>query len=311
MPLVSAVMAARDAAPWIAQAIGSVINQDMGSWELWVVDDGSTDSTAAIVEKIAAEESRVKLLKQPATGVSEARNAALDRAQGQWITFIDADDLCDPRLFSTLVGVAEASGVELAVSPVKRFSGEAPRVTRGEVPAAEVLEPAQAVELTLYQRRGMESTLSGTMSKRHLWSGLRFRPGTRFEDLDLFYRLYLKTQKVAFLEYPLYYYRMHGGNFSSNWSEERADALDVTARIEAYMATHHPSLVPAARDRAMSAAFNVGRALQASGSKNPELAQRCRNMVAERRWDSFFGSHTRLKNRIGALLGNLLLPKSE
>ncbi len=311
MALVSAIMAARDAEAWIAQAVGSVINQDMGSWELLVVDDGSTDSTASIVEKIAAGESRVKLLKQPAKGVSEARNAALDQAQGQWITFVDADDLCDPRLFSTLVGVAEAAGVELSVSPVKRFTGPAPRVTRGEVPAAEVLEPAQAVELTLYQRRGMESTLSGTMSKRTLWKNLRFRPGTRYEDLDLFYRLYLETQKVAFLEYPLYYYRMHGGNFSSNWSPERADALDVTTRIEAYMAAHQPGLLPAARDRALSAAFNVARALKASGQKNPELAQKCRNIVAGRRWDSFFGSKTRLKNRAGALLGNLLLPKSE
>lgn len=309
MPLVSAIMAARDAEKWIAQAIGSIINQDMEAWELWVVDDGSTDSTASVVEKIAAADPRVKLLRQPAAGVSEARNAALDRVQGQWITFVDADDLCDPRLFSTLAGVATASGVEVTVSPVKRFTGEAPRVTRGEVPAAEVLEPTQAVELTLYQRRGMESTLSGTMSQRALWSGLRFRPGTRYEDLDLFYRLYLKAQKIAFLEYPLYYYRMHDANFSSNWSPARADALDVTSRIEAYMATHHPGLLPAARDRALAAAFNVGRALSASGNKDPRLAQRCRNMVAERRWGSLFGSNTRLKNRVGALLGNILLPK--
>lgn len=311
MPLVSAVMAARNAAPWIGQAVESVIDQDMGSWELWVVDDGSTDSTAAVVEKLAAADSRVKLIKTEAKGVSQARNAALDRLQGQWVTFVDADDLCDPRLFSTLVGVANASDVEVAVSPVKRFSGEGPRVTRGEVPAAEVIEPAQAVELTLYQRRGLQSTLSGTMSKSSLWSDLRFREGTRYEDLDLFYRLYLKARKIAFLNYPLYYYRMHGANFSSNWSPARADALDVTSRIEAYMAAHEPSLMGAARDRSLSAAFNVGRALKSSGHKDADLTRRCRQVVADRRWESFFGSNTRLKNRLGALLGNLLLPKSK
>lgn len=279
----------------------------MQDWELWVTDDGSTDSTALIVEKIAERDPRVKLLKQEAKGVSEARNAALDRVQGQWVTFVDADDICDPRLFSTLVGAAVASDAELAVSPVKRFTGKTPILTRGEVPDIKMLKPAKAVELALYQRRGLESTLSGTMSQRSLWTGLRFRTATRYEDLDLFYRLYLKAQKIAFLRYPLYYYRMHGGNFSTNWSDARVDALDVTLRIETYMAANYPSLLPAARDRAMAAAFNVGRALKASGYKNPELMQRCRNVVAKRRWNSFFGAKTRIKNRAGALLGSLLL----
>lgn len=309
MPLVSAVMAARNAAPWIEQAVSSVINQDMTSWELWVVDDGSTDETASIIGRIASEEQRVKLIRQPAKGVSDARNAALDQLRGRWVTFVDADDLCDPRLFSTLVGVSTAAGVEVAVSPVRRFSGVQPRVTRGELPAAEVMESSQIVELALYQRNGIESTLSGTISRSALWSDLRFRSGTRYEDLDIFYRLYLKTQKVAFLQYPLYYYRMHGGNFSTNWSAERTDSIDVTARIEAYMTSHEPALLSAARDRSLSAAFNVARAMKTANHNDGALLERCRRIVAERRWESVFGTRTRMKNRVGALLGNILLPK--
>ena len=91
-PLVSVVTPAYNAAAFIAQTIQSVQQQSYEHWEMLIVDDGSTDETAAVVEQYAAAEARIRLISQPNGGVSKARNQGVDEAQGELIAFLDADD---------------------------------------------------------------------------------------------------------------------------------------------------------------------------------------------------------------------------
>lgn len=95
-PLVSIVMPAFNAEAYIESAIRSVQKQSYENWELLVIDDGSTDATARIVEPIAAQEERISLLKSGTKGVSGARNTGVRAAKGQLVGFLDADDLMHP-----------------------------------------------------------------------------------------------------------------------------------------------------------------------------------------------------------------------
>jgi len=94
-PLVSIIMPAYNAESFIAEAIQSVIEQTFYDWELLIIDDGSTDGTANIVNTFSDE--RVMLIQQENAGVSAARNVGLDRAKGKYITFLDADDILPHR----------------------------------------------------------------------------------------------------------------------------------------------------------------------------------------------------------------------
>lgn len=96
LPLVSVVLPAYNAAPLIARTLKSILSQTYCHLEVLVVDDGSTDETAAIVQAVAAGDRRVKLLHQPNAGVAAARNLAIRQAQGEFIAPIDADDLWHP-----------------------------------------------------------------------------------------------------------------------------------------------------------------------------------------------------------------------
>lgn len=104
-PLVSIIIPAFNAAPWIKQTIASVLMQTLARWECIVVDDGSADETPDIVSSLA--DSRMRLISQKNSGVAAARNRGLEAAQGQYIAFLDADDLWHPmaleRMFSALV----------------------------------------------------------------------------------------------------------------------------------------------------------------------------------------------------------------
>jgi glycosyltransferase involved in cell wall biosynthesis len=88
--LVSVMMPAYNAAPFIAEAIDSLLAQTYEDWELIVVDDGSTDGTAAVAA--AYDDPRIRLVSQPNRGEAAARNAALERMRGEYIAFLDADD---------------------------------------------------------------------------------------------------------------------------------------------------------------------------------------------------------------------------
>jgi glycosyltransferase involved in cell wall biosynthesis len=109
-PLVSVIIAAYNAEAYIAETCRSVLNQTHRAIELIVVDDGSTDATAAIVSSIADTDSRVRLIRQRNLGVAAARNCAMAVASGEFIAPLDADDLWVPTKIERQVQRMEESG---------------------------------------------------------------------------------------------------------------------------------------------------------------------------------------------------------
>jgi glycosyltransferase involved in cell wall biosynthesis len=108
MATVSIVMPGFNVAPYIGEAIESVIAQTVRDWELLVVDDGSTDSTAEIVRGFAAGERRIRVMTQQNSGISTARNLALSVATGEYIAILDSDDLWEPTYLERQLAVFKA-----------------------------------------------------------------------------------------------------------------------------------------------------------------------------------------------------------
>ena len=96
LPLVSILMPLYNAEKWVEETIRSCQSQTYTNWELIIVDDGSTDASASIVEKIASSEPRITLLRQPNSGACVARNLAFCHCKGDYVMYLDADDLISP-----------------------------------------------------------------------------------------------------------------------------------------------------------------------------------------------------------------------
>jgi glycosyltransferase involved in cell wall biosynthesis len=110
-PAVSIVLPAYNAERFLADAVASVLAQDFTSWELVIVDDGSTDGTGALADRLAAGDERISVVHQPNGGVSRARNTGLAHlSPASWaVTFLDADDVWEPDALRRLVAALEAS----------------------------------------------------------------------------------------------------------------------------------------------------------------------------------------------------------
>lgn len=104
-PLVSVIMPTRNRAAILSRALESVREQTYPNWELVVVDDGGTDDTAAVVERLGDE--RIRLLRREHGGLCAARNTALSVARGELIAYLDDDNLMDPGWLRTVVWAFE------------------------------------------------------------------------------------------------------------------------------------------------------------------------------------------------------------
>jgi glycosyltransferase involved in cell wall biosynthesis len=130
-PLVSIIVPAHDYERFIADALASVQTQTLDSWECIVVDDGSTDGTAAVVADIARRDPRVLLHRQKNAGLAAARNSGIERARGRYVQLLDADDMLEPKKLETHARHLEKHAlVDLVYGDVRYFATEDPSMRR-------------------------------------------------------------------------------------------------------------------------------------------------------------------------------------
>lgn len=103
-PRISVIVPVYNAEKYLTQCVESILKQDFTDFELLLVDDGSKDNSSLICDEYAQKDQRVKVFHKENGGVSSARNVGLDKAQGEYIAFIDSDDYVDSNYFSILMG---------------------------------------------------------------------------------------------------------------------------------------------------------------------------------------------------------------
>lgn len=104
---VSVIVPCYNVAPYVDECMSGLAEQTLGPMEIICVDDGSTDGTLELLYRWREKDNRLRVISQSNAGVSAARNAGLDAAEGKYVGFVDPDDRVDRRMFSRLLGAAE------------------------------------------------------------------------------------------------------------------------------------------------------------------------------------------------------------
>ena len=120
-PILSVVIPVYNAEPYLQECLQSIREQTFTQWEAFLVDDGSTDGSAAVCTEAAAKDARFHVIRLENAGVSGARNAGIEAAQGKYLMFIDADDLVMPDCFRKMIDTADTYTPDLVLSGYERF----------------------------------------------------------------------------------------------------------------------------------------------------------------------------------------------
>ncbi|MDE6812008.1 MAG: glycosyltransferase [Muribaculaceae bacterium] len=308
-PLVSVIVPVYNASRWLRDALDSLKNQTYRNFEVILVNDGSTDDSEAICRKYVSADDRFRLVTQSNSGVSEARNRGIDLARGEWIAFMDADDIMPPDALEVMIHHALYTN---AVIVAGNFCRGIPTSIPKNIGTALVLSSEDAICEGLYQKRRLNNPWGMLFSSSIFRnfpdsSPLRFR-NCRYEDLDLFYRAFERAVSIAVIDRVVYFYRDTPGSFINSWSEARLDVLKVTADMESHFAHGNPRLWRAARDRRFSAACNILIELMKYRIYNPEALRYCIDIIRNLRIEELKDRNVRIKNKVGALLSYPALP---
>ena len=119
--LVSVIVPIYKVEEYLRECVDSIINQTYKNLEIILVDDGSPDKCGEICDEYARNDSRITVYHKENGGLSDARNYGIDRCNGEYITFVDSDDVLKSNFVETLMGLIEEYDADVAVSGVKNF----------------------------------------------------------------------------------------------------------------------------------------------------------------------------------------------
>lgn len=244
MPTISVIMPVYQAKPFLRGSVRSVLDQTFSDLELILVDDGSTDGSAALCDALAGEDSRIRVLHKANAGVSAARNDALGLARGEYIYFCDSDDTIVPdaleKLHAALTGAgADTSGCGVRlVWPDGRQEDQPGPLPPGVYDAPVLRE--RIVKPLLGERLDLGGGVFNGFVVRFLFSrpviadhGLRFE-GPYLEDEVFLMEYFLHAEKLASIDDPLYLYLQNPGSATRRYQPAYMDVFrQVMARKRA------------------------------------------------------------------------------
>lgn len=216
-PTVSVILPVRNGDPYLARAIDSILSQEGVDLELVVIDDGSTDGTAALLAGIA--DPRLRVVPGPGTGLVDALNLALAQARGTYIARMDADDVALPGRLARQLAILQADPTVDMVHGAVRVIDADDRIT-GAIAAQSAL-PAQRAAILLGEAPGMPIIHPTVMYRRESIAkagGYRHSPSC--EDHELWLRV-VDEWKIVAIPDPVLDYRQHDGGISREKAAEQ------------------------------------------------------------------------------------------
>lgn len=198
---------------FVSKAIESILGQTFTDYEFIIIDNGSTDKSGEIAEKYAKADSRMKAIHIPKSSIGKGRNIGLDLANGEYITFIDDDDIAEPDMLEFMYNLAVKSNSDISIcGSTKKIDGEVyPNYIFDEYL---VMTPAEAV-VELLRRKKLNAAMPTKMLKKSLFDLIRFNNIGEYDDITVTYKYMANACKVVAYGIPKYCFIKHDKNNSS------------------------------------------------------------------------------------------------
>lgn len=307
MPAVSVIIPVYNTERYLPQCLESVLGQSFQDFEVIIVNDGSTDRSAQIIQEFAQKDTRISIIEQLNKGLSESRNAGINKAKGKWITFIDSDDMVGPSFLQALIQAAIQNGADIACCAKWLFTDEnnCRLFPSRHTNKVTVLSPSQALTNALYQKDNPDYSAWNKLYRRTLWENRKFKPGIYFEDMDVIPQVFLEAKRITFTEEPLYFNRRHSESIlSTTYDLKKAELLDIAEAVYNLVVGKGKKLERAAQSNLFSACCSILMRTEASETFE-EYRERAWRTIRELRSGILFNPHTRSRNKGAAILSFL------
>ncbi|MBR5564884.1 MAG: glycosyltransferase family 2 protein [Roseburia sp.] len=249
-PLISVIIPIYKAEKYIEKCVKAVQNQTYQNLEIILVDDGSPDESGVICDRLATEDSRIRVLHKENGGAATARNAGLDVMTGAYIAFVDADDYMELNYIETLYHTLSETNAQVAICSFKTIDEAGNPVSIDSlhdessdenifVADTDTIEVFTGNEIILQDLQGHWEHVApwGKLYQADLFEGVRYPKWPAYEDEPVFIRVFDKVETAAASKDRLYYYVQHAGSLMNTAYSEKQRSTTIKMwheRIEYY-----------------------------------------------------------------------------
>lgn len=228
-PKISVIVPVFNVKPYLEDCLSSIQAQQENDFDVWMIDDGSTDGSALILQDWQKRDSRFHLITQKNAGLSAARNTGLDQCKGDYVAFIDSDDIVSPEYLKELSMAASGSHSPISVCDMDYFdeTGKHQFSSGGDF---DVLSLEDGPSLL-----GINNSACNKLFARNLFSNIRFPEGKYYEDLATVPILLYKAGKAVKVNKALYYYRQRQGSIAHKANPKIFEIYDAIDGVISYL----------------------------------------------------------------------------
>lgn len=223
-PKISIIIPLYNTEKYISECIKSILNQTYKNIEIIVVNDGSTDSSEKKCFDLQKTNKNIKYIYQSNAGVTVARKKGVESATGEWICFVDADDILTPNAIQTLV--ENSKGQDIVIGNFESFYDSIKRITEYKNRES-IFNQEQFIKVLLIGTKFKIHGPWGKIYRKELFDNETFDISSdikRGEDLIMNIRLALKANHICYLNTIIYLYRQHTNSvihtFKTTWEHE-------------------------------------------------------------------------------------------
>lgn len=242
--MISVIVPSYNVAPYLVRCVHSLTCQTYTDLEIILVDDGSTDDTGKLCDRIAESDSRIKVIHKENGGLSDARNAGIDLAAGEFYSFIDGDDYIEPDTYEAMI--AEMRNLDVSIVAggfiVTDIQGN---TTIRVIPKQQQLTKEEAFMDLFVGENYISQSSCNKLFRSSLFENVRYKKGIINEDMEILPRLLDVGNDVVLLNKAIYHYIKKPGSItSSDYSMERYRAIEVERDIYLMCKEKYPKLQP-------------------------------------------------------------------
>lgn len=226
--LVSVIVPVFNVEKYLSNCINSILNQEYSNLEIILVDDGSTDHSGKLCDSFLSVDSRIKVFHKKNGGLSDARNYGIQYATGNYITFIDSDDIVSNKLIKHLMSLSQKYEADISIcNPLHIFNKKTNNYEFKKPQKIEVLDTKQSLNKMFYQKDFLVSAW-GKLYKKQLFNNIKFPVGMLFEDIAIMYKLFYNSNVVVYSDAKFYgYYHRENSITTKDFSVKDLDILKI------------------------------------------------------------------------------------
>ena len=229
-PFVSIVIPVYNVEQWLEECIQSILPITLFTYEVILVNDGSTDTSLEIAEKFAAlHPDIVKVISQKNQGMAAARNTGLASAKGEYISFVDSDDFIDAQRFEDLVEIAKSSKADITMGKAKACWGiqfDNFRELNTEIAELAIGKTHNGISFfsQMLNRNANNIVVWDKIYKRSVIfdNKIQFLNGLIHEDVPFNFEAFISSQRVCFCDVSFYFYRQRDGSIMHSLDKKSA-----------------------------------------------------------------------------------------